>query len=162
MLQGFRTYSQTGIVLQVAATPEFRVATSGLTAQNGMHAAASVNAITKSGTNTLHGNAFEFVRDRRFNAKSPFAAIGPDGTRQDDGLLRNQFGGTLGGPIARDRLFFFGGYQGTALRFRPAERLSVQIAPERADPPRTAPRAFSACCKSIVVHSNPHAARPRG
>ena len=57
--------------------------------------AASVNAVTKSGTNTLHGNAFEFLRDKRFNAKSPFAAIGPDGKRFDDGLKRNQFGGTL-------------------------------------------------------------------
>jgi carboxypeptidase family protein len=106
------------------ALQEFRVATSGLTAQNGMHAAASVNAITKSGTNTFHGNAFEFLRDRRLNATSPFAAIGPDGTRQDDGLRRNQFGGTIGGPIARDRLFFFGGYQGTVLRFRPADQIA--------------------------------------
>jgi carboxypeptidase family protein/TonB-dependent receptor-like protein len=106
------------------ALQEFRVATSGLTAQNGMHAAASVNAITKSGTNTLHGNGFEFLRDRRLNATSPFAAIGADGKRQDDGLLRNQFGGTLGGPIARDKLFFFGGYQGTVLRFRPADQIA--------------------------------------
>src|SRR5687767_1187151 len=51
------------------ALQEFSVATSGLSAQNGMHAGASVNAVTKSGTNQLHGNAFEFVRDKRFNAK---------------------------------------------------------------------------------------------
>ncbi len=106
------------------ALQEFRVATSGLTAQNGMHAAASVNAITKSGTNAFHGGGFEFLRHRGFNATSPFATIGPDGTRQDDGLLRNQFGGTVGGPIARDRLFFFGGYQGTVLRFRPADQIA--------------------------------------
>ena len=59
------------------ALQEFSVATSGLTAQNGMHSGASVNAVTKSGTNSLHGNAFEFVRDKRFNAKDPFAAIDP-------------------------------------------------------------------------------------
>ena len=106
------------------ALQEFRVATSGLSAQNGMHAAASVNAVTKSGTNTLHGNAFEFLRHRALNATSPFAAIGPDGKRQDDGLLRNQFGGTVGGPIVRDRLFFFGGYQGTSRRFRPADQIA--------------------------------------
>ena len=106
------------------ALQEFRVQTSGLSAQNGMHAAASVNAITKSGTNNLHGNGFEFLRDHRLNATSPFAAIGKDGKRQDDGLRRNQFGGTIGGPIARDKLFFFGGYQGTTLRFRPADQIA--------------------------------------
>ena len=106
------------------ALQEFRVATSGLSAQNGMHASASVNAVTKSGTNTLHGNAFEFLRHRALNATSPLALIGPDGKRKDDGLLRNQFGGTAGGPLVRDRLFFFGGYQGTALRFRPADQIA--------------------------------------
>ena len=59
------------------ALQEFSVATSGLSAQNGMHSAASVNAVTKSGTNSFHGNAFEFLRDHRFNATNPFAAIGP-------------------------------------------------------------------------------------
>ena len=63
------------------ALQEFRVATSGLAAQSGMRSAASVNAVTKSGTNNFHGNAFEFLRDKRFNATSPFAAIGPDGKR---------------------------------------------------------------------------------
>ena len=106
------------------ALQEFRVQTSGLSAQNGMHAAASVNAVTKSGTNSLHGNGFEFLRDHRLNATSPFAAIGKDGKRQDDGLRRNQFGGTLGGPIVRDKLFFFGGYQGTSLRFRPSDQIA--------------------------------------
>src|SRR5688572_12407666 len=76
------------------ALQEFRVQTSGLSAQNGMHAAASVNAVTKSGTNTLHGNAFEFLRHRALNSTSPFALVGPDGKRRDDGLLRHQFGGT--------------------------------------------------------------------
>ena len=106
------------------ALQEFRVQTSGLSAQNGMHAAASVNAVTKSGTNNFHGNGFEFLRDHRLNSKSPFAAIGADGKRQDDGLRRNQFGGTIGGPIARDKLFFFGGYQGTRLRFRPSDQIA--------------------------------------
>ena len=106
------------------ALQEFRVATSGLAAQSGMRSAASVNAVTKSGTNTLHGNLFEFLRDRRFNAKSPFAAIGPDGKRFDDGLKRNQFGGTVGGPIVRDRLFYFAGYQGTRTRQTPPDLIA--------------------------------------
>ena len=57
------------------ALQEFRVATSGLSAENGMHSGASVNAVTKSGTNRLTGSAFEFLRDRRFNAKAPLPAL---------------------------------------------------------------------------------------
>ena len=102
------------------ALQEFSVATSGLSAQNGMHSGASVNAVTKSGANRFAGNAFEFIRHHRFNATDPFAPIGRDGTRADDGLVRNQYGGTLGGPIVKDRLFFFGGYQGTRIRETPA------------------------------------------
>jgi hypothetical protein len=106
------------------ALQEFRLATSGLSADNGMHSGASVNAVTKSGTNRFSGNVFEFVRDHRFNSTNRFAAVGPDGERVDDGLKRNQFGGTLGGPIVRDRLFFFTAYQGTMLRQRPAANLA--------------------------------------
>jgi len=95
------------------ALQEFQVATGGLSAESGMHSGASVNAVTKSGTNRFSGNAFEFVRHHRFNATNPFAPIGADGKRANDGLVRNQFGGTFGGPIIRDKLFFFGGYQGT-------------------------------------------------
>ena len=106
------------------ALQEFRVATSGLTAQNGFHSGASVNAIVKSGTNRFAGNGFEFLRHHRFNATSPFALIGPSGKRADDGLKRNQFGGTLGGPIVKDKLFFFGAYQGTAVRVRPVDNIA--------------------------------------
>src|SRR3954447_25341293 len=105
------------------ALQEFRIATSGLSAQNGVHSGAAVNAITKSGTNRFSGNAFEFLRDHRFNAISPFAAKGPDGKLQDDGLKRSQFGGTIGGPILKDKLFFFAGYQGTVLRQRPSSNI---------------------------------------
>ncbi len=94
------------------ALQEFRVATTGLTAQNGMHSGASVNAITKSGTNKFTGNLFEFSRNHRFNAIDPFAKV-VNGKPLDDGLSRNQWGGTFGGPLVHDKLFFFGGYQGT-------------------------------------------------
>src|SRR5204863_1298269 len=100
------------------ALQEFRIATSGLSAQNGVHSGAAVNAITKSGTNRFSGNLFEFFRDHQFNAISPFAAAGPDGKPLDDGLKRSQFGGTFGGPIVKDKLFFFGAYQGTVVRQR--------------------------------------------
>src|SRR5688572_521642 len=95
------------------ALQEFRVATTGLTAQYGMHSGAAVNGITKSGSNRFTGTLFEFLRDNRFNATNPFARVGPDGKRLDDGLKRNQWGGTAGGPVMRDKLFFFGAYQGT-------------------------------------------------
>ena len=111
------------------ALQEFRVATSGLSAQNGMHSGASVSAVTKSGTNSLHGNAFEFLRDKRFNATSPFAAIGPDGKRFSDGLKRNQFGGTVGGPVLRDKLFYFAGYQGTKTRQTPPDNIAFVPTP---------------------------------
>ena len=101
------------------ALQEFRVATSGLSAENGTHSGATVNAVTKSGTNRWSGNVFEFLRDHRFNATDYFAPVGADGKQIDDGLNRNQFGGTLGGPILKDKLFFFGAYQGTRTRQMP-------------------------------------------
>jgi hypothetical protein len=104
------------------ALQEFRLETSTTTASNGMHSGASVNVVTKSGTNLLHGDLFEFVRNHRFNATNRFNAIDPvTGKRQGDGLSRNQYGGTLGGPVATDRVFFFGAYQGTRLRETPAD-----------------------------------------
>jgi hypothetical protein len=102
------------------ALQEFSVATSGLSAQNGMHSGASVSAVTKSGTNRFTGNLFEFMRHHRFNSPEEFAAVGPDGKKASDGLVRNQFGGTLGGPIVNDRLFFFGAFQGAVVRQTPA------------------------------------------
>ena len=91
------------------ALQEFSVQTSTYSAQYGQNAGAVVNVITKSGTNQFHGNAFEFVRNRIFNARNWAAPA-------KDPLKRNQFGGTFGGPIKRDRTFFFGGYQRTYLR----------------------------------------------
>jgi hypothetical protein len=85
------------------ALQEFKIETSALPAQYGLHSSAAVNGVTKSGTNELHGDVFEFLRNGVFNARDYFAA-----TR--DTLKRNQFGGTVGGPVLKDRLFFFAGY----------------------------------------------------
>jgi hypothetical protein len=71
------------------------------------------------GHEPFSGNAFEFVRDRRFNATNPFAPIGPNGKRVDDGLQRNQFGGTLGGPLVRNKLFLLRRLSGTTVRQQP-------------------------------------------
>ena len=104
------------------AMQEFRVETSAQNAQNGYKASGMVGVATKSGTNAYHGSAFEFARHHRFNATSPFARIDSrTGDRSHDGLVRNQFGGALGGPIVRDRVFFFGAYQGTSATEKPAD-----------------------------------------
>jgi Carboxypeptidase regulatory-like domain/TonB dependent receptor-like, beta-barrel len=104
------------------ALQEFKVETSSQNAQNGVHAGGTVSLVTKSGTNVLHGDAFEFARHHRFNAASPFAGIDPaTGKRLDDGLVRNQFGGVLGGKIVQDKLFFFGAYQTSRSTQTPAD-----------------------------------------
>jgi len=91
------------------ALQEFKVETSAMQAQFGFHATATVNAVTRSGGNEFHGDLFEFVRNYKFNARDAFA------TKRDT-YKRNQFGGVIGGPIKKDKLFFFGGYQRTSLR----------------------------------------------
>lgn len=97
------------------ALEEFKVETSTLTAQNGIHSAAAINAVVKSGTNSFHGDAFEFLRNGDLNARNFFA------TKRDT-LKRNQFGGTVGGPIKKNKLFFFAGYQGTITRQDPTDQ----------------------------------------
>jgi len=93
------------------ALQEFSVETSSLPARNGLHPGGVVNLVTKSGTNSFHGAAFEFYRGGAFNA-APHSFLTASGAKRDN-LLRNQFGGVLGGKIIRDKLFFFAGYQGT-------------------------------------------------
>jgi hypothetical protein len=105
------------------ALQEFKLETSALTAQNGIHGGASVNSVTKSGTNDFHGDLFEFLRNSVLNATNPFAAV-VNGERLTDGLKRNQFGGTAGGPIQKNKVFFFGGWQETLSRQQPAANLT--------------------------------------
>jgi hypothetical protein len=99
------------------AVQEFAVQTAGLSARYGVHPAGVVNIITKSGSNQYHGDLFEFIRNGDLNARNFFATAA-------DPLKRNQFGGTVGGPVKRDRLFFFFGYQGTRIRTAPPQTLS--------------------------------------
>src|SRR5213594_529715 len=93
------------------ALAEFKTEIGGQSASQAR--GSQVSAVTKSGTNAFHGDLFEFVRNDLFNARSYFAITGST-------LKRNQFGGTVGGPILKNKLFFFGGYQGTTLRQDPA------------------------------------------
>ena len=93
------------------ALQEFRTESGVRDARFGMSTGATVNAVTKSGTNTFHGNAFDFFRHHSLNAIAFFDKRENGGIGRDDGLKRNQFGGTIGGPIQKDKLFFFFGTQ---------------------------------------------------
>ena len=91
------------------ALEEFSVQTNSFSAEHGNATGAVVNIVTKAGSNAFHGSAFDYLRNGALNARNFFAP-------QHDLIKRNQFGGTLGGPISKNRLFFFGSYQGMALR----------------------------------------------
>ena len=99
------------------ALQEFSVQTSGISARYGLHPGSVINVVTKSGTNNFHGGVFEFLRNGDFNARNYFA-------KTQDNLHRNQFGGILGGPIKKDKLFVFGGFQETRNRTAPADTIS--------------------------------------
>jgi hypothetical protein len=105
------------------ALQEFKVETSALPAQYGHHSSAAVNGVTKSGTNDFHGDLFEFLRNGAVNSRNAFAA-------SVDQLKRNQFGGTAGGRIKRDKLFFFVGQQTTMLRTAPALNIAFIPTPQ--------------------------------
>jgi outer membrane receptor protein involved in Fe transport len=95
---------------------EFKVQTSQYDAAYGQHPGAKVNVVTKSGTNQFHGGLWEFNRNNFFNANDFFykhSEIGAGLPNKPPELKQNQFGGTFGGPIKKDKLFFFGSYQGT-------------------------------------------------
>src|SRR6266516_2353085 len=94
------------------ALAEFKTEIGGQSAQQAR--GSQVSAVTKSGTNAFHGDLFEFVRNDRFNATNYFAT-------KSSTLKRHQFGGTAGGPVIKNKLFFFGGYQGTTLRQDPQD-----------------------------------------
>ena len=104
------------------ALQEFKVETSTLAASNGIHAGGTVSGLTRSGTNAFHGDVFEFFRNGDMNARNFFAP-----TR--DTLKRNQFGGTVGGPVIKDKLFFFFGYQNTITRQDPVANSAAVFIP---------------------------------
>jgi Carboxypeptidase regulatory-like domain len=96
----------TAIVPDLDSISEFRVLTNNFDPEYGNYAGGIVNVVTQTGTDQIHGDVFEFLRNTDLDAKSFFA------TRRDT-YQQNQFGGTLGGPIKKDKVFFFGDYQGT-------------------------------------------------
>jgi hypothetical protein len=94
------------IIPNLDSIAEFRILTNNFDAEYGEFSGGQINVVTKSGTNQLHGNLFEFVRNTDLDSKNFFSP----GRGAFD---QNQFGGTVGGPIRKDKIFFFGDYQGT-------------------------------------------------
>jgi hypothetical protein len=94
------------ILPNLDAISEFRIITNNFDAEYGNFSGGQVNVVTKSGTNRIHGDLFDFLRNTDFDAANYFAG----GARGD--FKQNQFGGTIGGPIKKDKVFFFGDYQG--------------------------------------------------
>ena len=98
-------FSGAAIIPNLDSIAEFRIVTNNFDAEYGNYAGGQVNVITKSGSNRFHGSAFEFLRNRRLMPPG----ISP--TVKDD-HKQNEFGGPIGGPIKKDKMFFFGDYQG--------------------------------------------------
>jgi hypothetical protein len=113
------------------ATQEFQVVTGTYGARYVSAPGGAINIVTRAGSNQFHGTVFEFIRNGYFNAENAVLA-------QPDTLKRNQFGGTIGGPILKDRLFFFGSYQGTRIASQTVNKYPVPTAAERSG-------AFEAC-----------------
>lgn len=89
----------------VEAVREFKIQTNLFTADQGRNSGATVNVITKSGANEFHGSAYDFLRNDKFDARNFFSPVKPV-------LRQNQFGASLGGPVIKNKLFFFGNYEG--------------------------------------------------
>jgi hypothetical protein len=106
------------------ATQEFSIVTGSYGARYVSAPGGAVNVVTKSGTNEVHGAAYEFVRNGYFNARNYFL-------QTPDVLKRSQFGAAVGGPILKDRLFYFGSYQGTIIRNVLPNRTAMLTADER-------------------------------
>lgn len=103
------------------ALQEFSVETGVRSARYGQSTGATVNAVTRAGTNVFNGSAFVFGRHHSFNSMSFFERTANGGLGRDDGLKRGQSGGTFGGPIVRNKFFFFGGVQITNTRIAPID-----------------------------------------
>jgi hypothetical protein len=136
------------------ALEEFSVDTSAVSSRFGTHPGATVNVVTKSGSNAFHGDLFEYIRNGDLNARNFFA-------KQRDTLKRNQFGGTAGGKIIADKLFFFGGYQGTRNRSNPPALIAHIPTPASLDGDFST--LASAACQSsgkAVTLTNPTNGQP--
>src|SRR5271154_2351349 len=104
--------SAAGTNLGIDAIQEFNVITTNYSAEFGLNVGAVINVVTRSGTNNFHGSAFEFLRNSALDAKNYFDLL----SAPIPAFKRNQFGGTVGGPIIKDKTFFFSAYEGLRQR----------------------------------------------
>lgn len=117
------------------AIGETKITSQNYDAEFGQAIAGVVSVQTKSGTNSIHGSAFDFRQDDKFQARNPFSQttpIGPGTSRLIPGTLKNQFGGSVGGPVIKNKVFYFGDYQGTRSRVGGTKLLTVPTAAMRA------------------------------
>lgn len=109
-------YAFTGVLrATLDSTEEYRVTTASANADSGHSSGAQVTLVTKAGTNHFHGSAYEYYRNRYFAANDWFnkkAQVGAGAANKPPQLTRNTFGGTIGGPILKDKVFFFFNYEG--------------------------------------------------
>src|SRR3984893_1511664 len=122
-------YSGAGAIPNLDSIAEFRILTNNPDAEYGNYAGAQINVVTKSGTNQWHGNVFEFFRNTTLDAKNYFDTGGRGAYHQ------NQFGGTFGGPLIKDKVFFFADYQGNRVIQAIPQRIAnaPSVAMERGD-----------------------------
>ena len=137
--------------LGVDAIQEFSVLTSNYSAEYGKTSGGVVNAITRSGTNSFHGSAYEFIRNSRLDAKNYF----DPGNLPIPPFKRNQFGGALGGPIVKNHTFFFADYEGIRQSTGITSVTTVPSAAARSGNLCSAPDTGS--CTPFTVSVNPAA-----
>lgn len=146
------------LAIPTEAIAEFRISTMLFTAENGSTPGGQVAVVSKSGSNTFHGSAFEFLRNDLFDARQPIDTLNP----HKPPFRLNQFGGSLGGPILRNRSFFYWMYEGlrqtlgqTLPGFVPADAFKAQVA---ASSPVLAPILAAYPEGSLPVAGSPNTA----
>lgn len=146
------SFSGAGAVPNLDSIAEFRILTNNFDAEYGNYSGGQINVITKSGTKEFHGNVFEFLRNTKLDAANFFES-GKRGSYH-----QNQFGGTFGGPIKKDKLFFFADYQGNRV---------IQAVPQVINPAPSAALLQQGDLTSVIpslltktVVSDPNAANP--
>jgi hypothetical protein len=135
-----------GIVPNLDSIEEFRIITNNFDAEYGNYSGGQVNVVTKSGANSVHGTAFEFLRNTSLDARNFF-----DPANQIDNFKQNQFGGAVGGPVKRDKVFFFADYQGTRTIRGQVLNNNVPGLPDRPDTPGNGANANIADLQSTLA-----------